>query len=90
MGEQQDVKHFTLVNRNNAWILSDKVLPFILVCLKDGGSRLNTNADTYTILHASEISHNSLNTTNELPSDRNTCCATNTVHKLQLARRGRC
>ena len=42
-------------------------MPFILVCLKDGGSRLNTNADMYTILHDSEISHNSLNTTNELP-----------------------
>ena len=40
---------------------------FIFVCLKDGGSRLNTNADMYTILHASEISHNSLNITNELP-----------------------
>ncbi len=55
------------MNRNNAWILSDKVLPFILVCLKDGGSSHNTNADMYTILHANEISHNSLNTINELP-----------------------
>ena len=42
-------------------------MPFILLCLKDGGSRLNTNADMYTILHAREISHNSLNITNELP-----------------------
>ena len=42
-------------------------MPFILVCLKDGGSRHNTNADMYTILHASEISHSSLNITNKLP-----------------------
>ena len=42
-------------------------MPLIFVCLKDGGSRLNTNADMYTILHASEISHNSLNIINELP-----------------------
>ena len=40
---------------------------FIFVCLKDGGSRLNTNADMYTILHAREINHSSLNITNELP-----------------------
>ena len=66
MGELNGMSD-TLLNRNNVWVSSDKVLSFILVCLKDGGSRLNTNTDIYTILHAREISHNSLNITNELP-----------------------
>ena len=42
-------------------------MSFILVCLKDGDSRFNTDTDMYTILHESEIRHNSLNITIELP-----------------------
>lgn len=71
-----DVTLLYTANRKNAWILSDKVLCFILVYLKDEGSRLNQSGDMYIIPHASDIKvepmfkvscHNNLQLTNELP-----------------------